>query len=52
MLTVDYGVLGLRAGLENAWRLIMAHTAHPDVREGAAAFLEGRPPRWAPPAKE
>ena len=44
--------LGLRAGLENAWRHILAQTSHPDVAEGAAAFLEGRPPRWAPPEGE
>jgi enoyl-CoA hydratase/carnithine racemase len=40
--------LGLHAGLENAWRLIMDHNAHPDSREGGRAFLQGRAPQWAP----
>ena len=39
---------GLAAALENAWGLIMAHNGHPDVEEGARAFLEKRPPRWRP----
>ena len=38
--------LGLHAGLENAWRLIMEHNTHPDSREGGQAFLERRAPRW------
>ncbi|WP_321808844.1 enoyl-CoA hydratase/isomerase family protein [Burkholderia sp. BCC1993] len=40
--------LGLHAGLENAWRLIMAHNAHPDFMEGGTAFLQRRPPQWQP----
>jgi E-phenylitaconyl-CoA hydratase len=39
---------GLHAGLENAWRLIMQHSAHPDFMEGGKAFIERRTPRWRP----
>jgi enoyl-CoA hydratase/carnithine racemase len=39
---------GLHAGLDNAWRLIMAHNAHPDCAEGGSAFLQKRAPRWQP----
>jgi len=35
-------------GLENAWRLIMQQTAHPDFAEGGKAFIERRAPRWQP----
>lgn len=40
--------LGLHAGLENAWRLIMEHEDHPDRREGGRAFVKRRAPKWAP----
>jgi len=40
--------LGLQAALEFAWREIAAHIAHPDFTEGGRAFLERRPPHWAP----
>jgi len=40
--------LGLTAALENAWGLIMEQNAHPDIEEGARAFLDKRPPRWRP----
>ena len=40
---------GLTAALEHAWSHIEAHKDHPDMREGARAFAEKRPPRWAPP---
>ena len=39
---------GLTAALEHAWSHIEAHKDHPDMREGARAFAEKRPPRWAP----
>ncbi len=39
---------GLEPALDHAWTLIRKHDAHPDVREGARAFVEKRPPRWAP----
>ena len=39
---------GLDAGIDNAWKAINEHTAHPDLAEGAAAFVEKRKPRWAP----
>ncbi len=39
---------GLDAGIDNAWKAINDHTAHPDLSEGAAAFVEKRKPRWAP----
>ncbi len=41
--------MGLAAGLQNAWQLMMDHNlTHPDIAEGRAAFLEKRPPRWMP----
>ncbi len=40
---------GLEAGLDHAWSIVREHDAHPDVREGTRAFVEKRPPRWAPP---
>jgi len=39
---------GLDAGIENAWRRIIAHNACPDLEEGARAFVEKRKPQWAP----
>lgn len=36
----------MRAG----WDTVQAHWAHPDSREGPAAFGERRPPQWADPA--
>jgi enoyl-CoA hydratase/carnithine racemase len=42
----------LTAGLEHAWSLIMAHDGHPDMAEGAQAFIERRAPRWQPPGKD
>jgi len=38
---------GLDAGIDNAWELIQKHTEHPDLMEGAKAFVEKRKPRWA-----
>jgi enoyl-CoA hydratase/carnithine racemase len=38
---------GLHAGLEHAWKIIGEHGEHPDMREGATAFVEKRKPRWA-----
>ena len=39
---------GLDAAIDNAWEAINDHTAHGDLDEGAAAFVEKRKPRWAP----
>jgi enoyl-CoA hydratase/carnithine racemase len=38
---------GLHDGLRHAWQIIGLHTAHPDPKEGATAFVEKRKPRWA-----
>ena len=38
---------GLDAGIDHAWEMIMKHTEHPDLMEGAKAFVEKRKPRWA-----
>ena len=40
--------MGLHAGLENAWQLIMEQNSHADVGEGVAAFVERRAPVWQP----
>ena len=42
---------GLHEGLENAWEIIRGHSGHPDIAEGATAFVEKRAPRWAPPTE-
>lgn len=39
---------GLHDGLRHAWDIIGAHGDCPDNREGVAAFVEKRKPRWAP----
>jgi len=39
--------LGLHQALENGWRRIQEHYAHPDIEEGPRAFAERREPRWA-----
>jgi enoyl-CoA hydratase/carnithine racemase len=39
--------VGLHAGLARAWEIIGHHGAHPDVKEGATAFVEKRKPRWS-----
>ncbi len=38
--------LGLQAGLARTWEIIGEHGGHPDVKEGATAFVEKRKPRW------
>ncbi len=38
--------VGLQQGLERAWRIIQEHNDHPDLKEGARAFVEKRKPRW------
>lgn len=38
--------MGLHRGLARAWEIIGHHGAHPDVKEGATAFVEKRKPRW------
>ena len=38
---------GLEPGLRRAWEIIGEHGSHPDMNEGAAAFVEKRKPRWA-----
>ena len=39
---------GLDEALEATWKAIREHTDHPDLREGASAFVEKRKPDWAP----
>ncbi len=39
---------GLHQALEDTWAMIQEHGRHPDLEEGAAAFVEKRKPRWAP----
>jgi E-phenylitaconyl-CoA hydratase len=39
---------GLDDGLANTWDAIIEHTKHPDLQEGAVAFIEKRKPRWEP----
>lgn len=39
--------LGLHQALQNGWRRIQEHYAHPDIEEGPRAFAERREPRWA-----
>ena len=39
---------GLHEALDDAWRVIEDHIDCPDLREGAAAHVEKRKPRWAP----
>jgi enoyl-CoA hydratase/carnithine racemase len=39
---------GLSDGLDAAHRQIERHLGHPDPVEGSRAFLEKRPPKWAP----
>ncbi len=39
---------GLQQALGRTWEMIQAHTSHPDLAEGALAFVEKRKPRWAP----
>lgn len=38
---------GLSDGLRHAWKIIGEHGAHPDMLEGAMAYVEKREPRWA-----
>ncbi len=40
--------LGLHEALGRTWEIIQEHGRHPDLEEGAAAFVEKRRPRWAP----
>ncbi len=39
--------VGLHEGLARAWAIIGEHGDHPDMKEGALAFMEKRKPRWA-----
>ncbi|HXK21731.1 MAG TPA: enoyl-CoA hydratase/isomerase family protein [Myxococcota bacterium] len=39
--------VGLHQGLARAWEIIGHHGSHPDVKEGATAFVEKRKPRWS-----
>ncbi len=39
---------GLDEALGDAWKAINEHTKHPDLNEGALAFVEKRKPRWEP----
>lgn len=36
--------------LDEGWAMAYEHFWHPDGTEGPLAFLEKRPPRWAPPS--
>jgi enoyl-CoA hydratase/carnithine racemase len=38
---------GLHEGLLRAWEIIGEHGEHPDMKEGASAFVEKRKPRWS-----
>lgn len=38
--------LPLAKACENGFDILIRHRSHPDALEGAAAFLEGRPPHW------
>ncbi len=38
---------GLHDGLRHAWEIIGEHGEHPDMLEGATAFVEKRKPRWS-----
>lgn len=40
--------IGLDEGLGRAWEIVQEHNDHPDLVEGAKAFVEKRRPRWAP----
>lgn len=40
--------VGLAEALAAGWRTVEAHRGHPDAAEGARAFAEGRPARFAP----
>ena len=40
--------VGLDEALEKTWNAIRDHNDHPDLREGATAFVEKRKPKWAP----
>jgi enoyl-CoA hydratase/carnithine racemase len=43
---------GLDRALEMGWKVITGYSlSHPDVQEGARAFVEKREPNWAPPPK-
>ena len=39
---------GLDEALEKTWQTIREHVDHPDLEEGARAFVEKRKPAWAP----
>jgi enoyl-CoA hydratase/carnithine racemase len=39
---------GLDDGLDAAHTMVERHLGHPDPVEGSKAFLEKRPPKWAP----
>jgi enoyl-CoA hydratase/carnithine racemase len=39
---------GLDDALANTWEAINEHVDHPDLTEGAVAFVERRKPKWAP----
>jgi len=40
--------VGLGEALDATWKAIREHVDCPDLREGSAAFVENRKPRWAP----
>lgn len=42
---------GLEPALDHAWKIVQEHNDHPDLAEGARAFVEKRKPRWAKPGE-
>jgi enoyl-CoA hydratase/carnithine racemase len=41
--------LPLAQAYEEGFEALIRHRAHPDAKEGPAAFLAKRPPKWSPP---
>jgi len=42
----DFEAARMREHLDAGWRAVQDHWAHPDSKEGPAAFAEKRAPRW------
>jgi enoyl-CoA hydratase/carnithine racemase len=38
--------LPFEQAMQQGWEMLVAHRAHPDAREGPAAFVEKREPKW------
>jgi enoyl-CoA hydratase/carnithine racemase len=41
--------LPLTRAYEEGFEALIRHRSHPDAKEGPAAFLAKRPPKWSPP---